>query len=129
MHVHGLTETHVQAGRNARAFRIPAHAHQQTQVSQPPQTNQRGTSRSWRDKEAGPRRGGERGPAYGPALGGEAGAVLIGSLSAKGPWGEHWCRIDHRCRITIGTVMRLQPIELQHMPPGLRRVYDEIATV
>jgi hypothetical protein len=25
--------------------------------------------------------------------------------------------------------MRLQPIELQHMPLGLRRVYDEIATV
>jgi hypothetical protein len=42
--------------------------------------------------------------------------------------------IDHQCRIGPGGVsttralMRLQPVELQHTPMGLRRVYDEIAT-
>jgi hypothetical protein len=81
------------------------------------------------EKGGGPRRGGERGPPYGPALGGEAGAVLIGSLSAKSSMVDHRCRIDHRRRITTRALMRLQPIELQHMPLGLRRVYDEIATI
>ena len=67
--------------------------------------------------------GGRAGPAYGPALGGEAGAVLIGSLSAKGSRIDTGGRIGHRSRITARALMRLQPIELQHMWQGLRRPY------
>src|ERR1700690_1175312 len=75
-----------------------------------------------REIRGGLRRGGERRPPYGPALGGEAGAVLIMKLIRKRgrdlppgvvsttPW-----------RNTPVALMRLQPIELQHMPGRLRR--------
>ena len=76
-----------------------------------------------REIRGGLRRGGERRPPYGPALGGEAGAVLIGSLSAKGSRIDTGGRIGHQSRITARALMRLQPIELQHMPQGLRRPY------
>ena len=91
--------------------------------------HQRETGRASQKKGAGPA-GGESGTrAYGPALGGEAGAVLIGSLSEKGPRVDHRCRIDHLRRNTTRALMRLQPIELQHMPLGLRRVSAEVATI
>src|SRR5690242_11457923 len=77
------------------------------------------------EKEAGTA-GGESGArAHGPALGGEAGSVLIGSLSAKCP----------RMRPPVpdfpatggvsatGTRCSVSPIELQHIRKGLRRVY------
>ena len=74
--------------------------------------------------------GGESGArAHGPALGGEAGSVLIGKLICKVPctrpqmsfFPTLW-RIRHRF------TSQRQPIELEHMPMGLRRVYREIAT-
>jgi hypothetical protein len=76
-----------------------------------------------RKKEAGPAGGESWARAYGPALGGEAGAVLIGSLSAKGSRIDTGGRIGHQSRITARALMRLQPIELQHMWQGLRRPY------
>jgi hypothetical protein len=83
----------------------------------------RGTGAKSRKKEAGPAGGESWARAYGPALGGEAGAVLIGSLSAKGSRIDTGGRIGHQSRITARALMRLQPIELQHMPQGLRRPY------
>ena len=80
-------------------------------------------------KEGGRRRGGERRPRARSGPGGEAGSVLIGKLICKVPctrpqmsfFPTLW-RIRHRF------TSQRQPIELEHMPMGLRRVYREIAT-
>ena len=124
MHVHGHTKTRMFWDTKTHVHRKP----ERTCIMGHKclKRHRRTRSRvilSGREKEAGPRRGGERGPAYGPALGGEAGAVLIGSLSAKGSRIDTGGRIGHRSRITARALMRLQPIELQHMPQGLRRAY------
>ena len=55
--------------------------HEDTNASQ---VNQKERAAQSREKEAGPAGGESWARVYGPALGGEAGAVLIGSLSAKG---------------------------------------------
>jgi hypothetical protein len=94
--------------------------HEDTNASQ---VNQKERAAQSREKEAGPAGGESWARVYGPALGGEAGAVLIGSLSAKGSRIDTGGRIGHRSRITARALMRLQPIELQHMPQGLRRPY------
>jgi hypothetical protein len=86
MHVHGHTKTRMFWDTKTHVHRKP----ERTCIMGHKclKRHRRTRSRvilSGREKEAGPRRGGERGPAYGPALGGEAGAVLIGSLYRKWP--------------------------------------------
>ncbi len=80
------------------------------------------------EKEAGAA-GGESGArSHGPALGGEAGSVLMGKLIRKVlPYATTSVVFAiNRWRIRHRHPLRRQPIELQHMPKGLRRVYREI---
>ncbi len=81
-----------------------------------------------RKKEAGVAGGESDARAHGPALGGEAGSVLMDKLIRKVlPYAttsvlfrnHQWC-IRHR------HPLRRQPIELSHMPKGLRRVNRKI---